>query len=130
MKIAKKASGKWIKPGVDLGDQATVTILNEGIVQDGEYGPQTVFDVRTIKNAEFIISFNQSSLNNLIDAFGDDTKEWIGKVVKAWVVKQMIGGNMKNVAYFAPPDWTMDDNGKFHPLSLDTETEPIGEPPF
>lgn len=60
------------------------------------------------------MSLNQTTINNLIDAFGDETENWIGKEVYTTIVRVMIGGELKTAAYLAAEGWKMDSNGKFY----------------
>src|SRR5690349_9932817 len=108
-----RAQGQFAKVGEHIKDGDLITILDEGKVITGEYGDQTVFKIKTAKGEEMNKSFNQSSINNLIDAFGPDAANWVNKQVKVFAVKVMVTGKMRNVAYFAPEGWTMNDDGSF-----------------
>ena len=61
-------------------------------------------------------------MNNLIDAFGDETESWVGIEVKAWLITQSIGGQMRRVCYLTAPEWVMEEDAKgslvFAPRSL------------
>lgn len=119
MKIEKKGGGvegKWVKVGVDIKDGDRIKILDGGVIDDtGNFGPKKVFRIMTRSREEFVLNFNQTSLNNLVDGFGGESEEWVGKVAKAFVVRQMVGDGLKNVLYLAPEGWVMDDDGKFSP---------------
>jgi len=43
---------------------------------------------------------NATSQHFMIDNFGNETKDWIGKEVSLFAVSQMIQGKMKKVIYF------------------------------
>lgn len=106
--------GEWAKVGTDIRDQDILTILDAGVMNPSSFGDgeQPVFRIQTT-NGERILSLNKGSSNNLINAFGDESTNWVNKRVKAWVVRMMVAGSMKNVVFLAHPDWTMDDNGMF-----------------
>lgn len=114
MKLLKKTSvgGQWAKAGVDIKDQDIIKIIDSGTTIEGQYGPQLVFKVLT-KNGEFVRPFNQTSINNLVDAYGEESMGWINKPAKAWVIKALVSGKMANVLYFAEPSWVMNDEGQF-----------------
>jgi hypothetical protein len=113
MRIQKKVSkGNWAKVGEDIVDEGTITILNSGEQIMGEYGERTVFLVKT-KNGERNLAFNRTSLNNLVDALGEDTEKWKGQMVKSYIVKQMIGDGLKKVVYLCGVNWNMTDDGQF-----------------
>lgn len=116
MKIQKviRAQGEFAKVNVDFRDGDSLVIKDEGQIINGDFGDRHVFKVLT-KNGDRNLSFNQTSLNNLVDAYGEDTRNWIGKKMTAFVIKQMVGEGLKNVCYLAGEGWTMTDEGKFLP---------------
>jgi hypothetical protein len=125
MKMHKKVSvrGDFAKVGEDIRDGEVITINDAGTVISGEYGERTAFKIET-RNGEKVLSFNQSSVNNLIEAYGEDSDQWIGKAAKAWIIKTMVSGKLRNVVYLAHPDWTMLDDGTFvPPKSAATQVE-------
>lgn len=115
MKVSKKANigGDWAKIGEHIKDGDRVKIMDAGQKVPGDFGVRDVFRIMTIRKEELNLSLNQTSMNNLIDGWGDETESWAGKVAKIFVVRQMVGDGLKNVAYVAPEDWTMDVDGKF-----------------
>jgi len=115
MKITKKVllSGNWAKVGEDIIDNGTITIQDEGKEVDGDYGKKrTVFSIKTT-NGDKIMTFNQTSLNNLVDAYGDDSNQWINQMARTYIVKQKIGGKLKNIAYICGLNWVMLEDGSF-----------------
>lgn len=117
MRLEKKGAalqGNWAKVGSDIKDGARLKILDAGTIDDsGNFGPKKVFKIMTTSREEFNISFNQTSLNNLIDGFGEMTESWVGKVINAFVIKQRVGDGLKNVLYLAPEGWEMSEDGNF-----------------
>lgn len=116
MKAQKKVSvgGEWAKKGVDIMNGDVVRILNSGTVVTGDYGDRSVFQIRT-KNGEKNQTFNQTSMNACIDAFGDETENWVGKDAKVTIVKQNVSGKFIDVVYLAHPEWELGENGFFNP---------------
>lgn len=114
MKVQKiiRAQGEYAKINTDIKDGDTLVIKDSGQMIPGDWGDRHVFKVET-RNGERNLSFNQTSMNNLIDAYGEDTEMWIGKNAAAFVIKQMVGEGLKNVCYLAGEGWTMTDDGKF-----------------
>lgn len=111
MKFQKKVSlGNYLKKGVDFKDGDLLEVLNEGKEVSGEYGTQNVFMVK-IGDKEGNVSFNQTSINGLIDAYGEDSIGWVGKQVKASKVKQNVAGKFIDVWYFSHPDAELTENG-------------------
>jgi len=114
MKIQKKVSigGDFAKIGEDIKDGDVIKILDSGTIISGDYGDRHAFKVETI-NGEKVLSFNQTSLNNLVDAIGEESESWVGQEAKVFVVKQMVSNKLRNIAYLTGKDWTMTDDGTF-----------------
>lgn len=114
MKVQKivRAQGEWAKKGEDIKDGDVVKINDEGQVISGEYGDRMVFKVET-RNGEKNLTFNQKSMNNLIDLFGDDTSVWVNKRVKLFLVKAMVSGKFQTIVYISDMNSTMLEDGTF-----------------
>jgi hypothetical protein len=95
----------------DIKNGDMVEILNKGDVVTGEYGDQYVFQIKT-RNGEKNANFNQSSINALIDAYGDDTESWVGKEVKVLTKKGVYGGKKGIAAYFVPANYILNEYGE------------------
>lgn len=108
-----RAQGEYVKKGEDIKDGDLVAIVDEGQMVTGDYGDRMVFKITT-KNGDKNLSFNQKSMNNLIDSWGDDTKSWIGKKAKIWMVKAMVSGKFQDIVYLADPSWNMLPDGSFN----------------
>lgn len=108
MKYQKKTSvGNWIKAGEDFKDGAYLKIASEGQQVQGTFGMQDVFLMKTQGGKEGNLALNQTSINNLVDAYGEESITWVGKVVKVWLIRQMVSGAMKNVVYLTHPSAEM-----------------------
>lgn len=117
MRVQKRGGsidGKWAKTGQDIKDGERIKILDAGNLIEGDYGPRKVFKIMTLRKEEFNLNFNQTSINNLIDGYGEDTQYWVGKVAQVFVIKQMVGDGLKNVLYLAPDGWKMNEDGEFY----------------
>lgn len=101
--------GKNFEADIKTGD--VVTILNAGTDVIGDYGPQTVFSIKT-RNGEKNQPFNQGTINVLIEAFGDDSEKWVGKDVKVLLNKGMVAGQKRIMAYLVTEGWSLDEYGK------------------
>ncbi len=112
-KIYKKvvSMGSFLKKGVDFKEGDLVTIANEGKQVEGQFGSQDIFLIKTEDGKEGNVSFNSTTINGLIDGFGEDATQWIGKKVKAWKVKQNVAGKFLDVWYFSHPDAELTENG-------------------
>lgn len=123
MKVQKKITiqGDWVKVKEDIINGDIIKIIDEGQLLPGDYGERHVFKVLTNENGEKMLTFNQTSMNYLIDAYGEETGEWKGKNVKVWLVKSNVGGKMKDIVYLTAPDWVEGTDGFYPP----TEKEEI-----
>ena len=129
MKVFKKISvqGEWAKIGEDINNGDVIKILDEGKIVAGDYGDRNVFKIET-KNGDKNLSFNQTTMNYVIDGFGDDTSKWTGKEVKVWIIKSNIQGKWKNVVYLASPDWIEGEDGLCPPNTKGNKEEKIEYP--
>ena len=86
-----------------------------------------MFKVET-KNGIKNLSFNQTTINYLIDAFGEETNEWQGEKVKVWLIKSNVGGKIRDIVYLTHPDWVEGEDGFYSPFEKKEEdTIPIVE---
>lgn len=117
MRYVKKVSvGQFLKRGEDIKDGDVLIIANEGKQTEGEYGLQDIFLVKTKDGKEGNVNFNRTSLNGIIDAYGEDSVSWIGKSVKAIKVKQNVAGKFIDVWYFSHPEAELTENGFVMPF--------------
>jgi len=109
----KKVSlGLFLDKGNDIKDGDIVEVANEGKESEGKFGLQNLFLMKT-ETKEGNVAFNQTSVNNMIDAFGKDSLNWIGKKVKVWAILSNVQGKMTKVYYFTHPEATLSKDGEF-----------------
>ena len=102
--------GSFLKKGEDFKEGDLLEIASEGKKEEGTFGIQDIFLMK-IGEKEGNLSINQTSINAIIDAYGEDSINWIGKKVKATKVKMSVGGKFKDVWYFAHPDAEFTEDG-------------------
>lgn len=95
----------------DIKNGDIVKVLNAGDVVSGEFGEQNVFQIMT-RNGEKNATFNQSSINALIDAYGDDSEEWVGKEVKVLTKKDVVANKKVIIAYLVPTNYILNEWGE------------------
>jgi hypothetical protein len=107
MQYTKKISvGAFAKKGEDYKEGDLLTIANEGKKIPSSFDPektQDVFLVKLPKGDEKNINVNQTSINNLIDAYGGESVQWVGKQVKVWLITQSVSGKLQKVTYLSHP---------------------------
>jgi len=116
MKYTKKVSikGDFAKKGEEIKDGDIITLLDEGRTVQGNYGAQHIFKIKITNGEEKDFSLNQTSLNNLIDAFGEEASKWIGKEARVWAILSNVQGKMIKVYYLSHKDAELDDaTGEF-----------------
>lgn len=59
------------------------------------------------------VNVNRPSINALIEAFGEDSKDWIGKLLTAQTEKMIVGGKRVTALYLIPEGYELkeDDGG-------------------
>jgi len=124
-KTAYEWEGKTYEPDIQDGD--TVEILSAGEIEEGKFGPQHYFKIKT-RNGEKKAPFNQSSINVVAGAFGTETEEWVGKTVNILTKKGVFAGTKGIAVYYVVDGWYLDDFGDLV-NDVPTETpEPILTP--
>lgn len=106
--------GAFLKKGEDFKENDFLEIASEGKQVEGQFGIQDIFLVKLASGKEGNVNFNQTTINNLIDGYGKNSINWIGKKVKVWAILSNVQGNMRKVYYFLTPETTLDETtGKF-----------------
>jgi len=102
------------RPSVDIFNGDIIKILDEGKWITFKYKDKErkrlAFLIQTKYMTEKLLPLNRQSINNLIEAFGNETKNWIGKEARVWIFKSNVGGEFKDVVYLAHPDWIFKKN--------------------
>jgi len=106
--------GNFLKKGEDYKDGDVVTIASEGKPVEGDYGTRQVFLIKLADGREGNVNFNQTTINNLVDSYGNNSVNWIGKEVKIIGVLSNVQGKMIKVYYFLHPDTILNEaSGEF-----------------
>lgn len=116
----------------DLKDGDIIKILDSGITEAGNFGEQNNFKVKT-RNGEKKLAFNQSTINVMVQEFGDDSENWVGKDVKVILQKKVIAGKKSIIPYLVTEGWYLDEYGELVKKGSETgSAQQIsdGEAPF
>lgn len=127
-KEAYEYEGTQYEADIQNGDK--VTIKDSGIVEShAKFGDQHKFIIST-RNGDKRTNFNQKTINAMVDAFGDESEDWVGKEVTVATEKTIISGERRIVAYFLPTGFILDEWGdivKDEPdVPRDQATAPTG----
>jgi hypothetical protein len=87
----------------DVKDGDIITITGEGEYRESKFGKdRLVIPVRLPNGEPRIWTLNQTTINKLIDAYGDETKGWIDKNVKLTVANIVVRGELRKAIYGEP----------------------------
>ena len=95
----------FAKANVNVWEGDIATIKNEGKV---DFSPTDKtrkiynFEIELSNGEKKTASFNNASLKNLIEAFGDDSKTWVEKKIKASIVKVQAFGKVVDSIIWYP----------------------------
>lgn len=118
MAIYNKTSGvpgAWVK-GSEVTSGTKCKLTTETVPSE------SVYEGKTIKNNVAKIRFqgeegeaknvnvNKPSINALVDAFGPDSKDWIGKLLTAQTEKMLVGGRRVTALYLIPEGYEMNED--------------------
>ena len=100
--------GKEYEPDIQNGDK--IEILNAGSIEEGKFGPQHFFKIKT-RNGEKKAPFNQSSINVIAGVLGTDTDAWVGNNLTVLTKKGVFAGTKGIATYFVTDGWYLDEYG-------------------
>ena len=95
----------------DIKDNDMVKILDSGNVEQGTYGEETNFKIKT-RNGDKKLTFNQTTINVLVQELGEDTETWVDKDVKVILQKKVIASKKVIVPYLVVGEWALDEYGE------------------
>lgn len=104
--------GNFIK-GEDVQDGTpcritaeTISILSKFKGKDKEGNEYDKYENHTMvafgDDEPVAIRINKMSINAFIDAFGEESKDWIGKPLTAYVKEADVAGKVRSVVYLVP----------------------------
>ena len=116
--------GAWVKAS-EIVSGTKCKLVSETAPQPSEYGTQDVAKIRfqgeegEAKN----VRINKPSINALIDAFGEDSKVWIGNVLTAVTEKMVVSGKRVTALYLVPEGYSLgEDEGHYLVITKDGAT--------
>jgi len=108
------AGGAWLKKE-ELKTGDVLKLVSEAGEIEGQNGPQLVAKVRVKgQTGEAVnMAINSASRNALIDAYGDDSKLWVDKLLTTEVEKGIFAGKRGIMLNLIPEGFetTTDSNG-------------------
>ncbi len=100
----------FIKAGENVKQGDVIKLLTEGEYkditgQDGKIKKVLQFSVELEDGEEKTYTMNTTTQKNLISEWGKDSKNWIGKDLKVWLLRQMSFGKLISVLILTPAHW-------------------------
>jgi hypothetical protein len=119
MAIYEKASGAWVD-AEKVNDGTLAKLVNEVEKkdsrfkdEDGNAKTENVGKVRFQGGSEPVnVRLNWTTIYGLIDAFGKDSKEWIGKTLTVRKREMLVGDTARDVLYFIPEGFELVKNAE------------------
>ena len=116
-------SGAWVKPS-EIVSGTKCKLMSETVPSE------SIWEGKTIKNNVAKIRFqgedgeakninvNKPSINALVDAFGSESKNWVGHVLTAHTEKMLVGGKRVTALYLVPEGYELkEDEGGYLVIS-------------
>jgi len=107
-KMKIKNPSEYVTPNIDVKNGDYIEILDEGeysTLPDKDREVLT-FKVKVPSGDVKKLSMNATSQKELINAWTDDSKEWVGKKCKVEIVRQKVFTQMKDVIFLHPEEGT------------------------
>lgn len=126
--------GQWVRKS-DLVNGSKAKIVSETNPEpsmhqnkDGSVKMQDVCKVMFQGSTEAVkVALNRANINALVDAFGSDSKLWIGKVLNVDVEKMRVAGKAVIALYLVPQGYKKIDDESGYAVIV-PETQPTVDP--
>lgn len=110
VEISQSLPGEWLKIR-DLSSGTQLKIVEEARQEQSNFDNKKTRWVTQVKvqGEEGVknININFTSLKALVSAFGDDSSDWVGKVVTARVEQAIVGGKKVHILYLVPEGYDL-----------------------
>ena len=133
MKYQKIVSvgGDWVKKG-DLTNGMKATIVSETQPIPSQWedkkGNMKNQDVCKVKfngfETAYNVALNRATLNSLVEAFGEDSKDWMNKPLTVEVEKQRVSGRAVTALYLIPQGFHREDDNDGYAIIVRDENRP------
>lgn len=109
-KPSQGVAGGWVKAS-EITSGVKAKLISEVLPIEGEFGMQDVGKLRIQGQEETKnVRVNKPSLGGLIDAYGEDSKEWINKVLTLHTEKMIVSGKRVTALYLIPEGYTLSED--------------------
>ncbi len=131
-------SGNWIKAkDVQNGAKAKIKsetnpVPSQFLNKDGSIKNQDVTKILIQGSVEPVnVGLNRATINGLVDAFGEDSTNWIDKVLTVHAEKVNVAGKRVTALYFVPEGYEVgeDDGGYIVVKKIGEKATPVTSTP-
>ena len=125
MQYEKSVQGSWVKSD-DVKSGTKAKLMSETAPKPSKFtddeGKPKMQDVAKIRfegvEEPLNIALNRATIYGLIDAFGSDSKEWVGKTLVAQTEKMIVAGRNVRALYLIPDGFELtEDSGGFNVIT-------------
>ena len=127
-------SGTWVK-AADLAAGTRARILDEATRVESQFKDdkgnvktQDVCKVKFENVGEMNVNLNRATIRGLVDAFGKDSKDWIGKVLKVHTEKTTVAGKRVTALYLVPEGYEVGEDAEGYVQVTRIGTDEISTP--
>lgn len=135
---SSSVTGKWVKNS-EVVSGSKCQLISEVKTEPSQFkDPKTGFmKTQEVGKIQFVgssdslnISLNRMTIDGLVEAFGRDSKLWIGKTLTALTEKVLVGGKRVTAVYLIPDGFELkeDAEGYAHVVRIGTQTDEITAP--
>lgn len=110
----------------DIKNGDIVKLIDGGVKEQGQFGEQDVFKIET-RNGVKKVNLNQSSLNVMVQEFGDESENWKGKDVKVLMKKGVYAGKKGIATYIVTEGYKLDEYGELVKDGAQNEVEEVNK---
>ncbi len=97
---------RYVRPGENIQKGDIVKIVAEGEYKDGKWGPYFTTQLQIADGSVKEYNPSVQTQVNLKQEYGEDSKSWMNKELKAWVFESIVGGETRTQLVLTPKDWT------------------------
>jgi hypothetical protein len=117
MKYSKSAGGPWAKAS-ELTSGSRAKLISETERKESQFkdknGNPKMQDVAKVrfegKDEALNVNLNRATIYALIDAFGEESKDWMGRTLTVQTEKAVVAGKRVTVMYLVPDGFEVQED--------------------
>ena len=102
--------GAWVK-NAEIKSGVSAKLVSETEPIEGQFGKRDVAKIKIEGESETKnVNVNKPSISALVDAYGEDSKEWINKPITLYTEKMNVGGRRVVALYIVPEGYVLNED--------------------